>query len=74
MEFHQRGFDLSAVDFRSVNQRQQFDDRLKMDFHWSWQTLAASALEVQVVSILNKDFCSKLTFYKNIALQEHQTV
>ena len=63
MEFHERGFDLSAVDFRSVNQRRQFDDRLKMDFHWSWQSLVAAALEVQVVSIL-KDFCSKLFFVR----------
>ena len=53
MEFHERGLDLSTVDFRSVNQRQQFDDRLKMDFHWSWQSLVASARKVQVLSILN---------------------
>ena len=42
-----------AVDFRSVNQGRQFDDHLKMNFHWSWQSLVASAYEVQVVSILN---------------------
>ena len=53
LQFHERGFDLSAVNFRPVNQRQQFIDCLKMDFHWSWQSLVASALEVQVVSILN---------------------
>ena len=53
MEFLEQGFGLLTVDFRSVNQHRQFDDRLKMDFHWSWQSLVASALEVQVVSILN---------------------
>ena len=73
MEFHEREFDLPAVDFRSVNQRQQFDDRLKMDFNWSWQSLVAPALEVQIVSILNikisvPNLFIRILLYKNTRL------